>query len=86
MNRQEIQDLKDNPLPKSPYFTMPDAKFLSFPEKGPKEAPTVKTIWGKADKMTEKSKTSFFADLLRFCSIDFDAMARDKDIANGHQM
>lgn len=36
--------------------------------------------------MTEETKTSFLADLLRFSVIDFDAMAKDKGIATGHQM
>lgn len=94
MNRRQLQAIIDNPPPKSPYFKLPSVLNIVFeaedvlkPKILLRRAPnTVTSTWGMARKMTEATKTSFLANLLQFCSIDFDAMAKGNSIASGKQM
>lgn len=96
MDRNQIQALVDNPPPKSPYFKLPSVKYLvqdeeetvqALPSSSRNKAPnTVSSLWGKAINMSEETKISFLADVLRFANIDFDAVAKDKGIASGGQM
>lgn len=94
MNPSQLQALIDDPPPKSPYFTLPDASFLNiksnlsskFKYKRKTAPNTITKIWGPARKMTEENKTNFLAKLLQFATIDFDAMAKGIGVASGIQM
>lgn len=96
MNRNQLQALIDNPPPKSPYFKLPSVKYLVQDEEKNvrpssslsrnKALNTVTGLWGKAVNMSEETKISFLADVLRFADIDFDAVAKDKGITSGGQM
>lgn len=81
-----LEDLAQDPPPKSPYFTLPDVINIQVPTRSKKRTrrrfASIVLIWGLVEKMTDSSAAGFLLDMLAFsdCKIDFDGMARHWDL------